>query len=281
MSRVAGRQTNPGAPALLALQDVDVSYGDVRALLGVCLEVRRGDRVGLLGASGSGKSTLLLALAGLVKPARGRVEGHRQSFPSLVFQFPERQLFAETVREDVAYGLAESGVARDTLAPRVRRALEEVGLPPDEFAERAPFHLSGGEMRRVALAGILAQERAVVLLDEPTLGLDAEGVARLRDILSRLHARGVAYWVASHDADFIDAVCDRAIVLADGAVSFDGAVRKLWETAARTESLGIALPATAVFAARLAAQGIAVPTAAPTEPDLTAALVSSGPPPHP
>lgn len=266
-------------PALIELHDVEVRYagagdGGVRALAGVSLAVRRGDRVGLLGASGAGKSTLLHVLAGLVKPVRGRVEGLEGAFPSLVFQFPERQLFAETVHEDVAYGLAESGVARAEVAPRVHRALEDVGLEPGTFASRAPFHLSGGEMRRVALAGILAQERTVVLLDEPTLGLDAEGVERLRDILCRLHERGVSYWVASHDTDFVAEVCDRAVVLDAGTVVFDGAASAVWRDASRAEQLGIALPATAALAARLAAHAIAVLPGAPAEDDLARALAA-------
>jgi energy-coupling factor transport system ATP-binding protein len=195
----------------------------------ISLDVRAGDRVGLTGASGSGKSTLFAVWCGLLRPQRGRVEwpaaapGKRQVLPSLVFQFPERQLFAERVRDDVAYGLKQSGVPAGEIVSRVDAALEAVGLPPGDFADRMAFHLSGGEQRRVALAGVLAQQRQAVLLDEPTLGLDHEGIERLVDLMQRLHARGIATWSASHDERFVARTCDRIVMLEHGRVQFDGA----------------------------------------------------------
>jgi len=186
-------------------------------------------------------------LAGLLTPRRGRVvweagPAGAVRLPSFVFQFAERQLFSETVRQDVAYGLHESGVDAAEITRRVDRALEDAGLPPESFAGRVPFHLSGGEMRRVALAGAFAQERPLVLLDEPTLGLDADGITRLVASLDRLHARGAAVWIASHDPYFVNAVCDRVLVLDAGRLVFEGRPEELWRDTSRAAQWGVEVP---------------------------------------
>jgi energy-coupling factor transport system ATP-binding protein len=178
------------------------------------------------------------------------------------------------VRDDVAYGLRESGIAAPEVAARVAAALEEVGLPPAEFLQRAPFHLSGGEMRRVALAGALAQGRPLLLLDEPTLGLDAEGLGRLHGILARLHARGVACWTISHDADFVAATCERVVVLDRGQVVFDAAAAQFWEDPQRAEACGVEVPRALTLAARLRAHGIPVSGAIPSAHDIATALAA-------
>lgn len=216
-------------PVLVRAQDVDARWSvfgrpGPLALEGVTLDVRAGDRVGLMGPSGSGKSTLFAVWCGLLRPHRGRVEWpavpprSEGMFPSLVFQFAERQLFCERLRDDVAYGLKQSGIAATEIAERVSSALEAVGLPPQEFADRVPFQLSAGEQRRAALACVLAQRRPAVLLDEPTLGLDHEGTERLVEILAGLHTGNVATWTASHDEDFIARTCDRTVELRRGRV---------------------------------------------------------------
>jgi energy-coupling factor transporter ATP-binding protein EcfA2 len=241
------------ASALVRVQDLEVRWSMfgremAPALVGVSFECARGERFGLMGASGAGKSTLFAALCGLLQPRRGRVEwpsaatGDARAVPSLVAQFAERQLFGATVREDVAYGLRESGVAAAEIDQRVLAALTDVGLDAAEFATRAPFHLSGGEMRRVALAGALAQQRPLLLLDEPTLGLDHEGVERLVEACARLHARGVTTCIASHDANFIDATCDRILVLNAGRLAYDGPAAELWSDPSRASRLGISIP---------------------------------------
>jgi len=247
----SGAAQVPAAP-LARLESVEArwsSFGHegAPALDGVSLIVRPGDRVGVLGASGAGKSTLFAVLATLLAPRRGRIEwtrtaGGAASLPSFVFQFAERQLFSETVREDVAYGLRESRLDPVEIARRVDQALADVGLPAAEFGARVPFQLSGGEMRRVALAGAFAQERPLVLLDEPTLGLDAEGISRLVAALDRLHARGVATWIASHDPHFVSATCDRVLVLDAGRVVFDGSPAEVWRDADRAAEWGVEVP---------------------------------------
>ena len=261
---------------MLTLRDVWFDYGTPRAgegaLREMSLAVAPGDRVGLVGASGSGKSTLLLVIAGLRRPQRGTVERGAQ-LPSLVFQFPERHLFGETVHEDVAYGLRQSGIQAGEIERRVHAALDEVGLPPAEFAARPPFHLSGGEMRRAALAGALAQERPILLLDEPTLGLDAEGCTRLLASLARVHARGVALWIASHDADFVAATCDRIVALDSGRVAYDGPATAFWADAERAARLGVHLPRVASVALRLRERGFAINAPLPDEDALHAAFL--------
>jgi len=244
-----------------------------QALQGVSLAVRRGDRVGLMGPAGSGKTTLLHVLSRLLPLSQGSLQTQEKQLPSLVFQFPERQLFAETVRDDVAYGLRESGVPPADVEERVLEALEDVGLPAETFGARSPFRLSAGEKRRVALAGALAQRRALVFLDEPTLGLDAEGIARLVAILERMHDRGVATWVASHDADFIAATCSHLVVMDRGRVAFQGTVEEFWSDAVRSESCGVRLPKEAALAHFLRACGIQALPARPTLEQIVSVLL--------
>lgn len=262
----------------LELRDVCVRYrrgfpGEVHALDGISCIIRSAERVGLLGAAGAGKSTLLQVVAGLLRPDTGaRIDyGTLPHGPSFVFQFPERQLFAETVFADVAYGLVQGGVPRSEVALRVETALQDVGLPPPGFAGRSPFVLSGGEKRRVALAGALAQRRGLVLLDEPTLGLDREGVGRLIDVLDRLHAKGISYWVASHDTDFVARVCDRLLVLKTGRLAFQGDMALFWGDAEEASRLGVRLPRNLELAAQLRRLGLRVP-ANPGQEELVAAL---------
>ena len=265
--------------SLLRARGVHVWYErglphEQHALRGVDAEVRAGDRVGLLGASGSGKSTLLHVLARLQKPTQGNVASSMSQLPSLVFQFPERQLFAESVAEEVAYGLAAAGVTRAEIASRVDAALTDVGLSPEIFAKRTPFQLSGGERRRVALAAILAQRRSVVLLDEPTLGLDRDGTRRLAATLETLHERNVAYWVASHDTDFIAETCDQLVVLSDGAVVHRGGAETYWTHHERAERDGVRPPRAAALASRLSALDIAGLPARPSALQIAAALAA-------
>lgn len=266
---------------LFEVRDAHVWYqrglpNEHHALRGVTLRIQTGDRVGMLGASGAGKSTLLHVLSRLQSVGAGEVRSFDPALPipSLVFQFPERQLFAETVRQEVGYGLREGGLAANEVDARVRASLDEVGLPADEFAARTPFHLSAGERRRVALAGALAQGRSILLLDEPTLGLDRDGVGRLADVLGRLHERGVAYWVASHDADFVAATCSRLVVLDSGAVVFDGDAEDFWRQPDRAATSGVPRPRESLVADQLRAFGVRGLPPRPSAQQLAAAMLA-------
>ena len=255
---------------LLELREVSITYDAGspsvrRALRAVNLRVGTGDRVGLMGRAGSGKTTLLHVLAGLRTPDSGKLLGKEKLLPSLVFQFPEHQLFAETVALDVAYGLRAHGVPQEAVRSRVETALLDVGLEPAEFASRAPFHLSGGEKRRVALAGALAQRRGIVLFDEPTLGLDFDGITRLSAILERMHESGTAYWLASHDADFVAATCSQLVVLDAGSVAFQGPADDFWSEPGLADACGVRLPREAALAQVLKRCGV---EGLPARPDV-------------
>ncbi len=221
-----------GLRPLVRLHDVhwasDDGAGPVRPVLrGVDLEVFPGERVGVTGRSGAGKTTLAAILAGLMPPAAGEVEHARPSRRAgavrvpvaLAFQEPERGFFEETVERDVAFGPANLGLPEDGARAKARTALERVGLPPDAFGPRAPETLSGGEARRAGIAGLLALESDLVVLDEPTTGLDAEGVARLRDILAGLRRDGTALLLVSHETALLRAECDRVLELVEGRLS--------------------------------------------------------------
>jgi energy-coupling factor transport system ATP-binding protein len=174
-----------------------------------------------VGANGSGKSTLLTLLAGLARPDRGEVR-LRRGRAAMVFQSPERQLFGETVAEDIAFGPRNLGVAEKEIAGRVARAAALVELDPPLLG-RSPFHLSGGQQRRAALAGVLAMEPAVLVLDEPADGLDPAGAARLLAMLRDIaRETGAAVLAASHAVPEQVGAFDRILVLAEGRIAAAG-----------------------------------------------------------
>jgi len=212
---------------------VSFSYEEARAaipaLRDVSFELRAGGSLALMGASGSGKSTLLQVIRGLDAPESGAVlldaagpvdAGYAvlQREVGLVFQAPELQLFAATARDDVAFGPRRLGWPEAQVGAAVDTALDVVGLPPAHFAERHPYALSGGEQRRLALAGVLAMRPRLLLLDEPFVSLDPGTRRQLVGILERLKAAGVTLLLATHDVDLAWALCDELLVLGEGRV---------------------------------------------------------------
>jgi energy-coupling factor transport system ATP-binding protein len=241
------------------------------ALHGVTLQIAAGECVGILGPTGSGKSTLIQHLNALLRPSAGsvRIAGEDLWSPradrrrarqriGLVFQFPEYQLFEETVRGDVAYGPRNLGLGEDEVAERVDHALRAVGVPPERFADRSPFTLSGGEMRRVALAGVLAMRPQVLVLDEPTAGLDPRGKEELLDRIAALHRGGLTVIVVSHGMDEVVRLARRVVVLFDGRVVFDGPTADAFARADDLRRWGLGLPQAAQLIRRLRERGVEV-----------------------
>ncbi len=244
------------------------------ALRGVTLAVGDGEFVGLVGPTGSGKSTLVQHLNALLRPTAGQVllDGAdvnargvdlrrvRQTV-GLVFQYPEHQLFEETVAEDVAFGPRNLGLPADEIAERVRVSLEEAGLDVQRFGARSPFGLSGGEMRRAAIAGVLAMRPRVLVLDEPTAGLDPLGKTEILGLVRRLHERGgLTVILITHNMDEVARAAQRVVVMHEGRVYRDGPVREVFAEAEALRAIGLDVPRPARILEAVRARGVAVRT---------------------
>lgn len=222
----------------------------VVALDAVDFELRQGELLGLVGSTGSGKSTLIQVLAGLLDATRGKVEYQDGVNPSelyrsvgVVFQQPEDQLFENTVFEDVAYGPRQLGMSEEEIAEAVPRALDLLGLPTQEILHRSPFELSGGEKRRVAIAGILSMQPRVLVLDEPTAGLDAEARRLLLERLRRLHETGeTTILIVSHNMELLSSLATRMVLLSRGKVLADAAPREVFSGGLDVEDGGLRPP---------------------------------------
>jgi len=242
------------------------------ALRGVTLSIDAGSFVGLLGPTGSGKSTLIQHFNALLRPTSGtvRVAGIDLSRPradvktvrrkvGLVFQYPEDQLFEETVFDDVAYGPRNLGLPHQEIQDRVQEALRLVGVDPDAFGRRSPFSLSGGEMRRVAIAGVLAMQPEVLVLDEPAAGLDPQGKQEILGQIRTLHQeRGLTVILITHSMDEAAQLVDRIVVMNRGQVAMDGPVRGIFRRADELASIGLGVPAITDLMLRLRRRGVAV-----------------------
>ena len=256
-----------------------------RALDNVDLAIEEGEFVGLIGATGSGKSTLIQHLNGLVKVQEGEVvvagmnASDKKSLKQLrftvgmVFQYPEYQLFEETVARDVAFGPKNMKLEKDEIDRRVRRALEVVGLPYDEFAERSPFELSGGEKRRAAIAGVIAMEPKILVLDEPVAGLDPVGRREVLALVRKLHEEvSPTVIMVSHYMDDIAEMADRIVALKEGRLVADGSPEEVFGEREKLAQAGLALPSAARIADKLTERGIELPRTIVTPAALAGAL---------
>ena len=251
----------PGSPfASVAIHDVN-------------LEIADGELIGLLGHTGSGKTTLIQHLNGLVKATEGRiiVDGldltekgvsllEVRKKVGLVFQYPEYQLFEETVAKDIAFGPKNMGLSAEEIDRRVRFAMQQVGLDYETMAERSPFELSGGQMRRVAIAGVLAMQPKVLILDEPTAGLDPAGRRSILNMIRELHAAGgLTVIMVSHSMDDISTLATRLVVMSKGEMVLTGTPREVFMQQELLQSIGLDVPEAAKLTHALRAEGFALP----------------------
>lgn len=244
------------------------------ALKGVTMQIRAGETVGITGRTGAGKSTLVQHFNGLLRPRQpGRliIEGQDMSDPTLdvralrqrvglVFQRPEQQLFERLVGDDIAFGLKQLGLPADERRARVRWAMEQVGLDFDRFRNRFTFSLSGGEMRRVALAGILALQPKVLILDEATSGIDPRGRRELLTRINQWHQQSGAtlIWVSTN-MDEIAELAEHIYVLDDGRVVLCGTPRQLFADPVALRHYGLRAPQVSALAHRLKELGVILP----------------------
>ena len=238
------------------------------ALRDVSLTVRRGEFLGLAGHTGSGKSTLVQHLNGLIRPQEGSVcalgldlsnkkdAAAVKAKVGVVFQYPERQLFAETVAQDVAFGPRNLGLPQDEVARRVASSLTRVGLDLAAIGDKNPFELSGGQQRRVAFAGVLAMEPEVLVLDEPMAGLDPAARGDFLGLIDRLHREGLTVVMVSHSMDDLANCCDRIVVMNEGAVFAEGTPAQVFAHADELKSIGLGVPAAQRMALALAQAGV-------------------------
>ena len=255
------------------------------ALVDVDFTAYRGEYLGIIGHTGSGKSTLIQHLNGLLKPTSGRVLYEGQDIweskertretrfhVGLVFQYPEYQLFEETIYKDIAFGPKNMGLDEKEIDRRVREAAQFVGLR-EELLEKSPFELSGGQKRRVAIAGVIAMEPEVLILDEPSAGLDPAGRRSLLKNIKEYHReRGTTVVMVSHSMDEVAENVDRIIVLADAGVVMSGTPREVFSRAGELVAVGLDVPQVTRVAMALRQRGVDIDSAVYTVADLRQAL---------
>lgn len=241
------------------------------AVDGVDFEAYPGEYLGIIGHTGSGKSTFIQHLNGLLKPTSGTVRfGGEDIYKSkeytrqvrfnvgLVFQYPEYQLFEETVRKDIAFGPGNLGISGDELEERVRAAADQVGLE-EALLEKSPFELSGGQKRRVAIAGVLAMQPKVLVLDEPTAGLDPRGREELIALMKKLNEGGVTLIMVSHSMNDVARLCGKVLVMNHGRLALSGSPGEVFAHGEELKEMGLGLPDGARLAELLREKGWPIP----------------------
>ncbi|NLK07758.1 MAG: energy-coupling factor transporter ATPase [Firmicutes bacterium] len=258
------------------------------ALKNINLTIEDGEIIAIIGHTGSGKSTLVQHFNGLLRPTKGtvRIDGVDLSQKGvslrdvrrkvgLVFQYPEHQLFEETVWEDVAFGPRNAGITGEELEDRVRRALKSVDLD-EGFADRSPFELSGGEKRRVAIAGVLAMEPSVIVLDEPTAGLDPRSREDLLGQILRLHKeRALTVVFVSHNMAEVAKIAKRLVVMENGGIAMEGSPEKIFVDSEKLQGIGLGVPDMTLLMQRLRERGWSLPASVLTIEAAEAAILEA------
>lgn len=262
----------------IVVKDVNYVYSaktpfERHALKGVNLTINEGDFLGIIGHTGSGKSTFIMHLNGLFKLQSGEIDvfdiklvpdkknksdlRRLRGTVGMVFQYPEYQLFEDTVEKDVAFGPKNMGLDDEEVRRRVKRAIELVGLDYEDIKDRAPFELSGGQKRRVAIAGIIAMQPRVLILDEPTAGLDPYGKEQILSLITHLKKEcSPTVIVISHDVDEITRFASRIVVFNDGKVMFDLPMNELFRHADELHAVGLEIPKAVRIAEKLRKRGV-------------------------
>lgn len=226
------------------------------ALNNISVEFKEGEFTALIGHTGSGKSTLIQHLNGLLKPSSGKIliddiditvkKANLTSIRKkvgLVFQYPEYQLFEETIEKDIAFGPRNLGLSEEDISKRVKRAMNIVGLEYDIYKDKSPFELSGGQKRRVAIAGVVAMEPKVLILDEPTAGLDPKGRDEILGQIKKLHNEyNMTIILVSHSMEDVAKLAERVIVMNNGEIIIDGKPSEVFKNIEELESVGLAVP---------------------------------------
>ncbi len=229
---------------------------ELEALSDINLSVEDGEIIGLIGHTGSGKSTLMQHLNGLLRPTSGSIEiegititNEKQNLRELrkkvglVFQYPEYQLFEETVKKDIAFGPGNIGIPVNEIDEIVKKSMESVGLDIDEVGEKAPFELSGGQKRKVAIAGVLAMKPKVLILDEPTAGLDPKSRDELLRHISELHKKEkMTIIFVTHSMEDVARLADRLVVMHKSKVVYDDTPREVFKHSEHLQSIGLDVP---------------------------------------
>lgn len=265
----------------LETKNLSFTYHDgTEALKNVNIQIKKGEKIAIMGPNGAGKSTLFSHFNGLTEPTSGHVEveGEKIIFEreellkvrqkvGIVFQDPNDQLFAPTVKEDVAFGPMNLGLEYDEVEKRIKESLEMVGM--SGFEDKTPHHLSGGQQKRVAIAGIVAMRPDIMILDEPTAGLDPEGVDKVLDILDNLNKEGMSIVISSHDIEMVNQFADRIFVLYDGEIIAEGDKNQIFSDKELLKKAHLKAPITTEILYNLKEKGLDVDTGKITIDEVT------------
>lgn len=271
----------------LSTENLSFTYSDgTQALKNINIEIEKGEKVAIIGPNGAGKSTLFSYFNGLTEPTSGcvKIEGKPISFEKdellkvrqkvgIVFQDPNDQLFAPTVKEDIAFGPMNLGLSYDEVEKRVEDALKMVGM--ENYEDKTPHHLSGGQQKRIAIAGIIAMKPELMILDEPTAGLDPDGVEKVLNIMNQLNEEGMTLIISSHDIDMISKYADKIFVLYNGEIIESGNKNKIFSDMELLKKAHLRTPITTEILYNLKESGLNVNTEKISVKDTCAEIIKA------
>ena len=271
----------------LSTENLSFTYPDgTQALKNINIEIEKGEKVAIIGPNGAGKSTLISHFNGLTEPTSGcvKIEGKAISFEKdellkvrqkvgIVFQDPNDQLFAPTVKEDIAFGPMNLGLSYGEVEKRVEDALKMVGM--ENYEDKTPHHLSGGQQKRIAIAGIIAMKPELMILDEPTAGLDPDGVEKVLNIMNQLNKEGMTLIISSHDIDMISKYADKIFILYNGEIIESGNKNKIFSDMELLKKAHLRTPITTEILYNLKESGLNVNTEKISVKDTCAEIIKA------